>query len=83
MLHNLRQMVMGGLMAEEKQKQEEKSWGGKREGAGRKPIGAARMMPVTVTLPEDLIEKLEQLGRGNLSAGIREAMSRLDDLAKK
>jgi hypothetical protein len=76
MLHNLRQMVMGGLVAEEKG---QKSWGGKREGAGRKPIGAARMVAVTVTLPADLIEKLEQLGEGNLSAGIREAVRQFDE----
>lgn len=76
MLHNLRQMVLGGLMTEER-----KGRGGPRPGSGRKLIGDTPMVKITVTLPQDVIEQLEQLGEGNISAGIREAMRRLGALA--
>lgn len=52
-------------------------WGGKREGAGRKPSGSPPMLRKNVTLPADVVARLEELGKGNLSAGIREAVRRL------
>jgi hypothetical protein len=45
-------------------------WGGKRSGAGRKPLGP-ELRQVSVTLPVELVERLRRLGGGNLSAGIR------------
>ena len=45
-------------------------WGGKRAGAGRKPLGPP-LRRVSVTLPVDVVERLRRLGDGNLSAGIR------------
>ena len=51
---------------------ERKQWGGRRPGAGRRPVPAP-MESRTVSLPPDLIEQLEQLGDGNLSKGIRRA----------
>jgi hypothetical protein len=56
---------------------EHKGWGGKREGAGRKPIGPAPMVQVTVTLPPDVVARLRRLGGGNLSRGIRRVAERV------
>ena len=49
--------------------------GGARPGAGRKPLGDEPMERRTVTLPAAAIATLEQLGQGNLSAGIRAAIA--------
>ncbi len=82
MLHNLGQILRGGLMAEEK-----KEWGGKRPGAGRKPIDLERsdeLVRRMVTLPADVVERLlamDPSGRykkRNLSLGILEALRQLD-----
>lgn len=51
--------------------------GGKREGAGRKPLGDAPMRRVNVMLDAATIAKAEQIGGGNLSAGLREAVRRV------
>ena len=48
--------------------------GGPRPGAGRKPIGAARTVPITITLPPDLLAAAADLGAGNVSEGIRIAL---------
>jgi hypothetical protein len=45
-------------------------WGGRREGAGRKPLGPP-LRQVTVSLPVELVERLRRAGEGNVSAGIR------------
>jgi hypothetical protein len=45
--------------------------GGKRTGAGRKPIGKKRLRRMTVSLSDEHIDFLTILGNGNLSAGIR------------
>jgi len=51
--------------------------GGKREGAGRKSIGSARTESHSITLPPELWEYAasEDLGDGEYSAGVREALS--------
>jgi len=48
--------------------------GGKREGAGRKPLGDA--VRVTVVLTSELVAKAEDLGGGNVSEGIRIALQK-------
>lgn len=48
--------------------------GGKRAGAGRKPIAGIR--PVRLTLDEQTISKGQTIGDGNLSAGVRKAIKR-------
>ncbi len=45
-------------------------WGGKRDGAGR-PEHEEPLIRKTVTLTEKQIAYLEEIGHGNLSAGIR------------
>lgn len=52
------------------------SHGGKREGAGRKPVGHLPAVRKTVTLPPEHIEYLIDLGAGNLSLGIRRLIER-------
>jgi hypothetical protein len=54
-------------------KSRETGWGGNREGAGRKPVAGVTMVRKTVRLTPEVIEQLQKLGGGNLSAGIREA----------
>jgi hypothetical protein len=49
----------------------ERSHGGKREGAGRPPLGPAKLQRVDVRLSGDDIAYLRALGNGNLSAGVR------------
>jgi hypothetical protein len=46
-------------------------WGGKRDGAGRKPAGAEPRRPVTVWLTDEQAARLRELGDGNASAGVR------------
>jgi hypothetical protein len=48
--------------------------GGKREGAGRKARLGERLTRVTIGLTEAQIERLKQLGDGNISAGVRVLM---------
>ena len=48
--------------------------GGKRTGAGRKPIEGIR--PIQLTLDESSIAKGKLIGEGNLSAGVRKAIKR-------
>ncbi len=51
--------------------------GGKREGAGRKPIKDEPMTRVNVMLDAATVEKAKQIGGGNLSEGLREAVRRV------
>jgi len=51
--------------------------GGKREGAGRKPIMDEAMTRVNVMLDEATINKAKAIGGGNLSEGLREAVRRI------
>ena len=55
-------------------KQEPKPHGGRREGAGRKPIGDTPLIRCQILLHADEIEKARALGAGNLCAGIRRAI---------
>lgn len=48
--------------------------GGPRSGSGRPALESGRR--VNVTLDEATIELAQQLGNGNLSAGLREAVRR-------
>jgi hypothetical protein len=50
--------------------------GGNREGAGRTPLTEGGMQKKTVSLTDADIGYLSELGNGNLSAGIREAVKR-------
>jgi len=45
--------------------------GGRRPGAGRPPAYREPLLRKTVTLPASYVEQLVDLGRGNLSNGIR------------
>lgn len=51
--------------------------GGKREGAGRKPLKADPMTRVNVMLDDGTIAKAKLIGDGNLSEGLREAVRRV------
>ena len=51
------------------------TWGGKREGSGRKSTGAAPCRPVTVWLSEEEAGALRELGEGNASAGVRRLLN--------
>ncbi len=51
--------------------------GGKREGAGRKPMKDAPMTRMNVMLDAATVEKAKQIGGGNLSEGLREAVRRV------
>ena len=48
--------------------------GGKRKGAGKPALFDAPMERKNIMLNEQSIEFLQKLGKGNLSAGIREAV---------
>jgi len=50
--------------------------GGARNGAGRKPLYSEPMQNTTVLLPRQYIRALQRLGKGNLSAGIRQLVER-------
>jgi hypothetical protein len=52
--------------------------GGQRQGAGR-PKQFEALQRKTVSLPAALIAELEQLGEGNLSAGIRRMYEKLQE----
>lgn len=51
--------------------------GGKREGAGAKPLKGEPMTRVNVMLDDATIAKAKQIGGGNLSEGLREAVRRV------
>jgi hypothetical protein len=51
--------------------------GGPREGAGRKPTHGAPMTRHQVMLDAETLAHLKEIGGGNLSAGIRMAVSAL------
>lgn len=51
--------------------------GGKREGAGAKPLKSEPMTRVNVMLDDATIAKAKQIGGGNLSEGLREAVRRV------
>lgn len=46
-----------------------------KAGAGRPPLSAAPTVRVTVTLPAPLVERLRELGAGNVSAGVRRLLA--------
>lgn len=50
--------------------------GGKRDGAGAKPVHGEPMRRVNVMLDAGTISKAEVIGGGNLSAGLRESVMR-------
>ena len=54
-----------------------KQRGGKRDGAGAKPLHTEPMRRVNVMLDEETIAKAELIGDGNLSAGLRRAVKRI------
>lgn len=51
--------------------------GGKREGAGRKPMKDDPMTRVNVMLDDATVAKAKMIGGGNLSEGLREAVRRV------
>ncbi len=54
--------------------------GGKREGAGRPPLSAdQKRIRVDVRLTAAEVERLRELGKGNLSKGIRKLLGAGDD----
>ena len=53
--------------------------GGKRAGAGRKPVSELGTVAITVTLTPDLLTVAGTLGDGNISAGIRAALAHFAD----
>lgn len=57
--------------------------GGKRKGAGRKPLGSSPMKRVVVTLSDAHITKASNVGQGNLSAGLRLAVDKLPDVSER
>lgn len=54
-----------------------KQRGGKRDGAGAKPLHTEPMRRVNVMLDEETIAKAELIGDGNLSAGLRRAVKQI------
>ena len=53
------------------------SRGGRRPGAGRKPLyPGERMVFVSALIPESLAERLRKAGSGNVSLGIRRLAER-------
>jgi hypothetical protein len=66
---------MEATMKKRKNKQYNPNWGGRREPGpgkrlGRPPV-AGVLQRKTVTLPDYMVKVLEDIGEGNLSAGIR------------
>ena len=55
------------------------SHGGSREGSGRPGIGAQR---VNVSLDEETLKRAREIGSGNVSEGLRRAISAFDNSAK-
>ncbi len=53
------------------------SHGGSRPGAGRRPRFGQPMVRKTIRLTEQEIARLERLGAGNLSEGVRAALRRV------
>jgi hypothetical protein len=57
-----------------------KQHGGKREGAGRRYLNGSEphegepARRITVTVTQDTLDALEELGDGNVSAGVRRAV---------
>jgi hypothetical protein len=51
--------------------------GGKRKGAGAKPLKGEPMTRVNVMLDDATIAKAKLIGGGNLSEGLREAVRRV------
>lgn len=45
--------------------------GGVRKGAGKKPLYGKKMKACNITLPENYIKLLKDIGQGNLSRGVR------------
>ena len=53
------------------------TWGGRRPGSGRKDLDPTDPAPsgrITITLPRRYIDALRQLGKGNLSQTVRQAI---------
>lgn len=50
-----------------------------KPGAGRPRLSASETIRVTVTLPAELVDRLRQLGAGNVSAGIRALAAAVPD----
>lgn len=58
------------------------NYGGKRAGAGRKPIGTGRAIKVCITLTQDDIDELRALNP-NISAAVRSLIRTRQDSAAK
>lgn len=50
--------------------------GGRRAGAGRPTLGAAKLKRVNVILGDEHIERAREIGKGNLSVGTRTAIEK-------
>jgi len=59
-------------MAKEPKKKRPSTHGGKRQGAGRPSLGVRQ---VRLTLDDETIDKGTDIGEGNLSRGVRVAVS--------
>lgn len=54
----------------------EKKWGGVRPGAGRPALdGATNLRLINITLGAEHIATAKELGKGNISLGIRRALA--------
>ena len=47
------------------------TWGGKRKGAGRKPVDGDKGVPGSVCLTQARWDDIYELGEGNYSLGVR------------
>jgi hypothetical protein len=55
------------------------SWGGRRAGAGRKPLPAGeKLQAATVRLPGEYLSWAKWQGKGNVSEGLRQLLEELD-----
>lgn len=50
--------------------------GGRRKGAGRPTLGAAKLKRINVMLGDEHIERGREIGGGNLSVGVRKAIEK-------
>lgn len=57
--------------------------GGKRKGAGRKPLGDKSLSRINVMLGDQDLQRARWIGEGNISLGIRRALLTCPEFARK